>query len=124
MGLRRSDRTRSRTSGVSARQIASLTRKAEKVTRDHGYCAEQHHRGVRSPNDPRARQPEEARQTKVGNHDHHAEKQRQGVEIDGLVGVVERERAAGDHQGGTHQGDTGAIERQAGNTTDREGYIA
>ena len=38
---------------------------------------------------PGADQPEEAGQAQVGDHDHHAEQERDRVEVDGAVGVLQ-----------------------------------
>jgi len=40
--------------------------------------------------DPIVHQPEEAGQVQVGDHDHHAEQDRNGIEIDRPVCLVER----------------------------------
>jgi hypothetical protein len=34
---------------------------------------------------------EEARQPQIGDDDHHAEQQRDGIEVDRLVGILERQ---------------------------------
>jgi hypothetical protein len=87
-----------------------IDEKRREDARDRRDCGKQHQRAVCAAHDPRARHQKEAREAKVGNHDHHPKQQGQDVEIDRLVGFVERERTAGDRQRRTHQGNTGSIE--------------
>jgi len=42
--------------------------------------------------DPGIGEREEAREPEIGHHDHHAQEQRDRVEIDGPIGLLERER--------------------------------
>ena len=48
---------------------------------------------MRPPRHPRRRLREESRQPQIGHHDHHAEQQRDGVEVDRAIRVVQSQRA-------------------------------
>ena len=91
-GLRLRRATRSSTSGVMTRQIVSLTRKAEKAPAT-STIAMSKTSGRLAHATTIAHQPEEARDTKIGDEDHHAEQERDRVEIDRAVSLVERDDA-------------------------------
>ena len=74
--------------------------------------------------DPGIGDGEEARKPQIGDDDHHAEQQRDGIEVDRLVGILERQGARCDHEAGADQGDAGPVDAQAGNPADREREIA
>ena len=93
IGSRFSRLTRSSTSGVMTRQIVSLTRKAEKRAGHHHDRHQQDERMAGARHDPIAHQPEKAGKAQVGDDDHHAEQERDGVEIDRAIGLVERDDA-------------------------------
>jgi len=73
---------------------------------------------------PRHRDGEKAGQPQTGHDDHHAEQQRDRVEVDRLVGVFQRQRTGGDHQAGTHQRHTGPIDAESRYLADGERQIA
>ena len=62
--------------------------------------------------DPGIGQREEAGEPQMGDQDHHAEQQGDGVEVDGAVGLVEAERARRHHQARPQQRRAGAVEPQ------------
>ena len=66
----------------------------------------------------------EAREPQTGDDDHHAEQKRDGIEIDCLVGIFDRQGTRRDHEPGADQRDAGPIDAQAGNPTDRKREIA
>ena len=74
--------------------------------------------------DPGIGDGEEARKPQTGDDDHHAEQQRDGIEVYRLVGILERQGARCDHEAGADQGDAGPVDAQAGNPADREREIA
>ena len=80
--------------------------------------------GSRRAHDPGIGDGEKAGKPQVGDDDHHAEQQRDGVEVDGLVGILERQRARCDHEAGAHQRDAGPVDAQARNPAEREREIA
>jgi hypothetical protein len=53
---------------------------------------------------------EEARKPQVGDDDHHAEQQRDGIEVYGLVGILERQGARCHHETCAYQGDAVPID--------------
>jgi hypothetical protein len=55
--------------------------------------------------------------------DHHAEQQRDRIEVDGTVGILQTQRADRDHRRAAQKGDSGAIEAQAGDPADRDAAI-
>ncbi len=59
----------------------------------------------------------------MGDHDHHAEQQRDGVVVDRPEGVLERQGAEGDHRRPAQERDAGAVEPKAGNAAEREARI-
>ena len=56
-----------------------------------------------------------ARHFEMGDHDHHAEKQCDRIEIDGAKGFLEAERPERDHRCAAKKGDPGPVESQARN---------
>jgi hypothetical protein len=78
---------------------------------------------VRPPHHPGARLRKKTGEAEIGHHDYHAEQQGERVEVDRLVGLLERQRSAGDHQTGADQRHAGAINRHARHSADREGEI-
>ncbi len=74
--------------------------------------------------DPGIGDGKEARKPQTGDDDHHAEQQRDGIEVHRLVGILERKRARCDHEAGADQRDAGPVDAQAGNPADREREIA
>ena len=82
----------------------------------HGPCACSHH--------PGADQREEAGEAQIGDHDHHAEQQDDGVEVDGLVGLLKRDDAEGHHQAGADERHAGAVDRQPRHLADRQRQVA
>jgi hypothetical protein len=67
---------------------------------------------------------EKARKPQVGDDDHHAKQQRDGIEVHRLVGILERQGARCDHEPGADQGDAGPVDAQAGYPAEREREIA
>ena len=63
----------------------------------------------------RAQRAKGARDLEVRDHDHHAEEERDGVEIDRPKGVIEAQRAKRDHRRPAEEGDPRAIKPEAGN---------
>ena len=66
---------------------------------------------------------EGARDLEVRNHDHHAEQQRDRVEVDGAEGFLQAQRAERDHRRPAQKGDAGPVEAQTGNAASRDAYI-
>ena len=83
---------------------------------DHG--GEQLQRVMGARHDPAGDQPEKAGQPQVGDDDHHAEQQRDGVEIDRARHLVDVEAAERQHQAGTDQRRAGAVEPETGQPAD------
>jgi hypothetical protein len=65
----------------------------------------------------------ETRELQIRYNDHHAEQEDDGVEVDGAVGFVERQRIDGHHEAGADDGRTGAIHAKAGQAADREHQV-
>ena len=86
MGLRRSWRVTSSTSGVSARHTVSFTKKAERTPETSHDAGQQRQRTVRVIHHPRRDQREKSGETQVGDDDHHAEEQRDRLVVDRGVG--------------------------------------
>src|ERR1700724_4462633 len=80
-GSRLSRGARSSTSGVKARQTVSLTRKAENDPATSTIAMSKTN-GCRARHNPIVRQTEEAREAQVGDDYHHAEQERDGIEVD------------------------------------------
>ena len=57
-----------------------------------------------APSDPGIGDGEEARKPQVGDDDHHAQQQRDAIEVFRLVGILERQGARCDHEASAHQG--------------------
>ena len=64
--------------------------------------------------------PERARDFQVRHHDHHADQERDGVEVDGAEGLIEAQGAERDHRRAAEEGDARAVEAQAGNAAGRD----
>jgi hypothetical protein len=77
--------------------------------------AEQDQRSPGVRHDPGIGDSKEARKPQTGDDDHHAEQQRDGIEVHRLVGILERQGARCDHEAGADQGDAGPVDAQAGN---------
>jgi hypothetical protein len=63
---------------------------------------------------PTRYQPEEARQPQMRHYDHHAEQERERVEIDSAIGLVGRDRANRHHQRRAGERNAGAIQPEPG----------
>ena len=90
----------------------------------HDDRRQQQQRPVHVARDPGVDQGEEAGDAQIGDHDHHAEQQRDGAEIDRLVRFLQRHDAGGHHQAGADQRDAGAVDRQPRHLADRQRQIA
>jgi hypothetical protein len=66
---------------------------------------------------------EEAGKAQIGDDDHHAEQQCNGIEVDGAIGLLEAERAARHHQTGAHQCRPGAVEPEPRQAADGDDHI-
>ena len=78
---------------------------------------------VGARHDPVVHQPEKAGKAQVGHDDHHAEQQRDRVEIDRAIGFIERDDAKRDHQARAEQRRAGAIEPVARQLADGHDQI-
>lgn len=85
---------------------------------------QQHERRVRMLDSVGAKRPEGAGHLQMRHHDHHAEQQRNGVEIDGAIGIFHTECADGDHRRPPQQGDPCPVETEAWNTPDCDAGIS
>ncbi len=54
---------------------------------------------------------------------HHAEQQRDRAEIDRAIGLVERQRAAGDHQRRAQERRAGAVQPQEGQSAEGDDQV-
>jgi hypothetical protein len=63
---------------------------------------------------------EEAAQLQVPHQQHEPEQEHQHIEVDGPVGILQRESAHGDHGNSAQQGRGGAVEVQPANPLDRD----
>ena len=77
------------------------------------------HRG----NDRGAKGAEHAGDLKVGDNDHHAQEEREGVEVDHLISLVGLERADDEHQRRSKQRDASAVNAQPGDATEGDTRI-
>ena len=71
----------------------------------------------------RAERAKGARDLEMGDDDHHAQKQRDRVPVDGVKCVVEAHAAEGDHRRAAKKRDAGAIEAQAGYAPNRHAAV-
>jgi hypothetical protein len=85
---------------------------------------EQNQRTSRARHDPNGGEGEEAGEPQARDDDHHPEQQRNGLEIDRLVGVLKRQGARCDHQSGADESDARSVDAEAGNASDRQRKIA
>ena len=74
--------------------------------------------------DPGIGDGEEARKPQTRDDDHHAEQQRDGIEVYCLVGILKRQGARCDHEAGADQGNAGPVDAEARNSADRKREIA
>ncbi len=77
-------------------------------------AGEQHERCVRMLHHPGADQREETGEPQIGDHDHHAEQQDDGVVVNGCVGLLHGEDIEGQHQARAYNRRAGAVEPQSG----------
>ena len=96
------------------RQIVSLTRNARSKARNKHDADEQHEWMAGSRHDPCVDQPEETGEAQVGDHNHHAEQQGDGVEVDGAKSFLRRDRASTNHQAGAQKRRSRPVEVVAG----------
>ncbi len=71
----------------------------------------------------RAPSARKAPETSRCDHDHHAEEQRDRIEVDRADSVVEAERPERDHRRPAEEGDAGAVEPQPGDAADRKAAV-
>jgi hypothetical protein len=62
----------------------------------------------------------ESGEAQIGDEDHHAKQQGDGVEVDGAIRLLEAEAAARHHQAGTNQRRAGAVEAQPRQSAERD----
>ena len=74
--------------------------------------------------DPVRDQAEEAADPQVGHDDHHAEQERDGVEIDRTVSLLRSQHADAQHEAATEQRRAGAIDAINGNLADRDDRVS
>ncbi len=86
----------------------------------HGHGDQEDERRAGVVDRKRAERPECARNLEVRDHDHHAEEERDGVEIDRPEGVLEAQRPKRDHRRAAEERDPRAIEPEAGNAARRD----
>ena len=90
----------------------------------HDHNRQQQNNGmVGARHDPVVRQPKKAGKAQVGDDDHHAEQQRDRVEIDRAIGVIERDDAKSDHQARAEERRAGAVEPVARQLADGHDQI-
>ena len=70
-----------------------------------------------------AERPKGARHFEMGDHDHHAEEERDRVDVDGVKRLLEAKGAEGDHRRPAEEGDAGPVEAQARNAARRDAQI-
>ena len=92
--------------------------------RDQHHADQQQSRAMGMLAHPGGGELEEPRQAQMGDDDHHAQQQGQRVEVDGLIGLLEGERAARHHQAGAEKGGAGAVEPQPRRAPERDHHIS
>ena len=100
-----------------------IDEKGGKESRRRRDRREQKDRTARDVRQPIGGAAEEAGKAQIGDDDHHAEQQGDGVEIDGAIGLVEAQGANADHQARAEQRAAGAVEPIIGQLADREHEI-
>ena len=103
--------------------MVSLTKKAEKTpatstmpeSRTRGAMGVLHH--------PGADGGEESGEAEIGDDDHHAEEQHDGVVIDGGVGLLHGEDVEGEHEAGADDGRAGAVHAEERDASDGEDEV-
>ena len=103
--------------------MVSLTKNAEKtpdtatiaINSSSGRCACSTTRSATS-----AKKPENSQ---VRHHDHHAEQQDDGVEIDGAISLVEGKRVHAQHEAGADDRRASAVDTEAGQAADGEHQV-
>ena len=73
---------------------------------------------------PGGHECKEPGESEVGDDDHHAEEQDDGVVVDGGPGFVEGEDVGCDHQAGADDGRAGAVDAEAGEAADSEYQVS
>ena len=122
-GLRRIAAYSSSTSGASTRQIASLTRNAEKTPEVATTAHSKRKAAWRASNTQALAIAKKPDRRRLATTIIMPSKQGERVEVDRLVGILKRQRARCDHQAGTDQSDAGPVDAQARNPADRERQI-
>lgn len=72
---------------------------------------------------PGAHGGEETRQPQIGDHNHHAKQQNDGVEVDRPIGLLEGEHGEGDHERGADDGGAGAVHAKSRQATDGQHQV-
>ncbi len=73
--------------------------------------------------DPAVDDAEKAGNAQVRHHDHHAEQQRDGAEIDRPIGFLNGEHAGAHHQRAAEQRRAGAVDAEDRNLAERDDHI-
>ena len=84
---------------------------------------EEDQRMARPRDDEAVDQPEEAGEAQIGGDDHHAEEERDRLEVDGAIGLAEAEHAEPDHEARAEQRGAGPVEPVAGQLADGDDEI-
>ena len=109
-GLRRSVAVTSATSGAITRHTVSFTKNADSTAADDGDRGQQRHGMMGMLEHPLARPGEESREPQIRDHDHHAEQQHDGVQVDRAVGLIQRQNVGSDHQARADDRRAGAVD--------------
>ena len=72
----------------------------------------------------RAERPEGARHLEMRDHDHHAEEERDRVDVDGVERLLEAHGSERDHRRPAEKGDSRPVEAQAGHAAGGDADIS
>ena len=100
-----------------------IDQKGRQNARHQRHDDEQHERRMRMFDGEPAERPESAGHLEMRDHDHHAEQERDRIEIDGAKGFLEAQGTDRDHRRAAKKGDAGAVEPQAGNAANGDANI-
>ena len=113
--------------GQHDRRHDEADRVVDQEGREHAgkkrHRGEQGERPVGVLDRQRAQRPEGAGDLEMRDDDHHAEQQRDRVGVDGVKGVLKRQRAESDHRRAAEQGNAGAVEAQPRNAAGRQARV-
>ncbi len=101
----------------------SLTKKAENNPRHADYRDQQQDRAARMFHHALGHQGEKSGELQIGYHDHHSEQQNDGVEIDGDIGFIQRQRVRSYHEAGADDGRAGPVDPKSGQPADSQHQV-